>query len=279
MSKLLLTTGRIAEKPYRLRLIDRNLYSIEELCYSLAQCASFLDDDLMDHELLTWIEEQCALPELAAQLRSILRGRCTVEDFVAVLLLYVGYQTPAQVETIRQAISGSKGLAPFQRRRSEAQFCAKGGHVTQAIELLDSILNELPDLEREMRGRIWADKGAFYAKGFRYAEAADCYGRAWRLSRRRRYGVLYLASLRFALSDEEYEAYLAEHPEMEESARALEEKTAKAQKAYRSGSAARQIRRLKGYYDNRQTKGFDRYARERIRELQDEFRRDNAPSF
>ena len=74
MAKLLLTTGRIAEKPYRLRLIDRNLYTIEELCYSLAQCASFLDDDLMDHELLTWIEEQCALPELAAQLRSILRG-------------------------------------------------------------------------------------------------------------------------------------------------------------------------------------------------------------
>ena len=279
MANLLMTTGRIAEHPYRLRLIDRNIYTIEELCYSLAQCASFLDDDLMDHELLTWIEEECALPELAAQLRSILRGRCTVEDFVAVLLLYVGYQTPAQIEEIRQSISGSKGMEPFQRRRSEAKFCAREGHVTQAIELLDSILNELPDLEREMRGRIWADKGLLYVKGFRYAEAADCYGRAWRLCRRKQYGISYLAALRFAISDEEFEAYLEEHPELEETAMALDEKAREAGRAYRSGSAARQVKRLQGYLGDGQIRNFDKYARERVRDLQDEFRRDNMPSF
>ena len=279
MSKLLLTTGQIAGRPYRLRLIGRNIYTIEELCYSLSQCASFLDDDLMDHELLTWIEEECMLPELAAQLRSILRGRCTVEDFAAVLLLYVGYQTPARVEEIRRSISGSRGMEPFQRRRSEAKFCAREGHVTQAVELLDSILEELPDLEREMRGRIWADKGYLYAKGFRYAEAADCYGRAWRLSRRRQYGVSYLAALRFALPDEEFVQYLQDHPEMEENAAAFEDKVKEAEKAYKAGSAARQIRRMKGYLGKKQTAAFDRYAREHILELQDEFRRDNVPSF
>ena len=70
MGRCILTTGRIAEKPYRIRVIDRNVYTVEELCYSIAQCASFLDEDFMDHELLVWLEESCGLAELASQLRS-----------------------------------------------------------------------------------------------------------------------------------------------------------------------------------------------------------------
>ena len=87
MGRCILTTGRIAEKPYRIRVIDRNVYTVEELCYSIAQCASFLDEDFMDHELLVWLEDSCGLAELASQLRSLLRGRCAVEDFASVLLL------------------------------------------------------------------------------------------------------------------------------------------------------------------------------------------------
>ena len=81
MGRSILTTGRIADRPYRLKVIDRNVYTVEELCYSLAQCASFLDEDFMDHELLMWLENSCGMTELAGQLRSLLHGRCAVEDF------------------------------------------------------------------------------------------------------------------------------------------------------------------------------------------------------
>ena len=124
MGRSILTTGRVAEQPYRLGIIDRNVYTVEELCYSLAQCASFLDEDLMDHELLVWLEESCGLAELASQLRSLLRGRCAVEDFASVILLYVGYQSVAEIERIRASISSGKGMEPFQRRLSEARFAA-----------------------------------------------------------------------------------------------------------------------------------------------------------
>ena len=220
MGRCILTTGRIAEKPYRIRVIDRNVYTVEELCYSIAQCASFLDEDFMDHELLVWLEESCGLAELASQLRSLLRGRCAVEDFASVLLLYVGYQSTAEIERIRASISSGKGMEPFHRRLSEAKFAASRGHITQAIELMDGIEAELPELEREMRGRIWAEKGLLYAQGFRYAEAADCYGKAWRLSGSRQNCVRYLAALRFSIPEEEYKTFIDEHPELEDPARA-----------------------------------------------------------
>ena len=252
MGRSILTTGRIAEKPYRIRIIDRNVYTVEELCYSLAQCASFLDEDLMDHELLVWLEESCGLAELASQLRSLLRGRCAVEDFASVILLYVGYQSVAEIERIRASISSGKGMEPFQRRLSEARFAASRGHITQAIELMDGILDELPELEREMRGRIWAEKGLLYAGGFRYAEAADCYA---------------------------FAEYIGGHPELEDAAAELTRITAQAEREWKNGTAGRQNKRLAGYLRNGQAKSFDNYAQQRIRELRDQFRADNAPSF
>lgn len=279
MGRSILTTGRIADKPYRLRIIDRNVYTVEELCYSLAQCASFLDEDLMDHELLVWLEESCGLTELAAQLRSLLRGRCAVEDFASVILLYVGYQSTAEIERIRASISSGKGMEPFQRRMSEAKFAASRGHITQAIELMDGILAELPELEREMRGRIWAEKGLLYAGGFRYAEAADCYGKAWRLSRSRQNCLKYLAALQFSISEEEFREYIEEHPEMEDTAAELDRITAQAGKEWKNGTAGRQNKRLQGYLRSGQAKSFDNYAQQRIRELRDQFRAENAPSF
>ena len=279
MGKSILTTGRIAERPYRLAVIDRNVYTVEELCYSIAQCASFLDEDFMDHELLVWLEESCGLAELAGQLRSLLRGRCAVEDFASVILLYVGYQSTAEIERIRASISSGKGMEPFQRRLSEAKFAASRGHITQAIELMDGIVEELPELEREMRGRIWAEKGLLYAQGFRYAEAADCYGKAWRLSRSRQNCLKYLAALWFSIPEEEFRAYVEEHPEMEEVARELESSITKAEREWRNGTAGRQSKRLQGYLRGGQMNSFDNYAQQRIRELRDSFRADNAPSF
>ena len=279
MGRSILTTGRIAAKPYRLSIIGRNVYTVEELCYSIAQCASFLDEDFMDHELLVWLEQYCGLTELAAQLRSLLRGRCAVEDFASVILLYVGYQSIAEIERIRASISSGKGMEPFQRRLREAKFSASRGHITQAIELMDGIESELPELEREMRGRIWAEKGLLYAQGFRYAEAADCYGKAWKLSGSRQNCLKYLATLRFSISGEEFKAYIEEHPELEEAARELQDTTAQAEREWKNGTSGRQVKRLQSYLRGGQAKSFDNYAQQRIRELRDKFRADNAPSF
>lgn len=279
MGEIVLATGQIAEKPYRIRLIDRSIYTVEELCYSLAQCASFLDDEIMDHELLVWLEKECGLSELASQLRSLLSGRCTAEDFVSLILLYVGYQSPEEIERIRAAISAGKGLEPFQRRLREARLSASSGRTAQALELMDGILYELPELEHEMRGRIWAGKGRIHAQAFRFEDAADCYGRAWRLSRSRKHCICYLASLQSALPEEEYQNFLSEHPEMEEASQELQNTIAAADRQLRGSSAGRQLSHLKGCLTRGQERAFDSYAQQRVRELRDGFRTDNAPAF
>lgn len=144
---------------------------------------------------------------------------------------------------------------------------------------MDGILDELPELEREMRGRIWAEKGLLYAGGFRYAEAADCYGKAWRLSGSRQNCLRYLAALQFSIPEDAFAEYIGGHPELEDAAAELTRITAQAEREWKNGTAGRQNKRLAGYLRNGQAKSFDNYAQQRIRELRDQFRADNAPSF
>ena len=68
MTRIILTTGELAKKPYRIRRMERNIWSVEELCYSLLQSAQFLDSEIMDPVLVQWLREECGLPDLAERL-------------------------------------------------------------------------------------------------------------------------------------------------------------------------------------------------------------------
>ena len=52
-----------------------------------------------------------------------------------------------------------------------------------------------------------------------------------------------------------------------------------AEKEWKNGTAGRQSKRMQVYLRNGQARSFDNYAQQRIRELRDRFREDNAPSF
>ena len=98
-------------------------------------------------------------------------------------------------------------------------------------------------------------------------------------TRSRQNCVRYLAALRFSISEEEYRAFIEEHPELEDPARELDSATAMAEKEWKNGTAGRQSKRMQVYLRNGQARSFDNYAQQRIRELRDSFRDDNAPSF
>ena len=61
---LIETIGKRTSNPYRLAAIDREVYSPEELMYSLVQSAQFLDEGILDEKLTEWIRTECGLPEL-----------------------------------------------------------------------------------------------------------------------------------------------------------------------------------------------------------------------
>ena len=102
MSRLILTMGRTARTPYLIEKIERKVYTIEELCYSLAQCAQLLDDSIRDPDLVIWLGSECGLTDLSVKLRPWLDRRNAYVEFVMVILEYAAYQSPARQKEIRR---------------------------------------------------------------------------------------------------------------------------------------------------------------------------------
>ncbi len=71
MGQIILGTGKYAEKPYFIDKFYINVYSVEELCYILVEKAQMLDPEIMQRDLVQWLDEQCGLNQLAHALYSL----------------------------------------------------------------------------------------------------------------------------------------------------------------------------------------------------------------
>ena len=272
MGRVLTVTGRLAETPYRIRRIERNVYSAEELCYSLAQCADFMDEEIMDPALADWLSESCGLHELARMLRGQLRGRHTPKEFVATILRECGTLPAGETARVLERMEKGSGMASINRDLNRAQMLAGRGHMRQAQTTYTELLEKLPDMERGTRAQIWKEKGLHYADSFLFERAADCFRQAWELSPAPEHAFWYVASLYMYMSGEEYRAFLEVHPEFYESAYQVEQRASRAESRFKSGSESRQLRRLRQLRRENQEEAFSSRLGHTLKGMQDDYR-------
>ena len=69
--------GAYAEKPYNVPGLEMSVYSMEELCYCFRENAFLLDGSLCDERLADWVEKECGLPQVAEEIRNLIRALST----------------------------------------------------------------------------------------------------------------------------------------------------------------------------------------------------------
>ncbi len=80
--------------------ISTNVYSLEELCYYLYHNLYLIDRTIMNEELCSWIQEELALPGLAAKLRPALGKFASVEDIVYPVFKEINYLTYEELKEL-----------------------------------------------------------------------------------------------------------------------------------------------------------------------------------
>ena len=280
MQKPLLATGKTASRPYEIRLIGRSVYSVEELCYSLEQCAAFADESIADPALCRWLENECGLRDLAAQLEPLMREpSAAVEEVVLRILAYVGFQSPQQIRQVRDVMESGKGTEPFQRRLREADLLASQGRETAALQILGELAGELPPLERMIRSQVWAAKARIHAGSFRFGQALACCEEAFRLTKSRQDCLRMLSMRLLASGEEEYRRYLEQHPSLQEAGEELDEYLQSVSKAQTAGQQGRQMKRLEKNLQSGKTGAFDSAMQQILTQEQELFRAGHAASF
>lgn len=272
MARVIYAVGRLAEKPYRIGKIERNVYSAEELCYSLVQSAQILDAEILDPELLTWLSKECGLPELARRLAPYLGKERALSDFVSEILSYVGFVPQDKEERTREIVSSGQGMEPLEKKMALALQLAENARLYEALEQYEEILPELPVPEKRLRTRILCEEGRLYAQLFRFRAAAACYEKAYQLTHRSDLYLEYLAAIRLGLSDSEYLSYISEHPESANASLELEKRMDEIGTQFNTTERKLAIDSLRRYQSSGQDTGYEVALHQTLQKLKEEYR-------
>ena len=185
MGELLLCKEPIAAMPYYIEGISWNVYSLEELCYYVENNTYLLERDFMTEELCTWIGKEVKNFILAEKLRDIMRMNGKLSEFVQTLLEACGYCPKDVVQEIITVLREMEEKSDFECNKMRAdRLLEKEKYLSSIYEyksLLDS--NDAGEQSKELLGSIWHNLGTAYARLFLFAEAIQCYEKAYKLNR------------------------------------------------------------------------------------------------
>lgn len=222
MGKIIMGTGRYAKEPYYMEKYYVNLYSVEELCYVLVKNAELLDQDIMQPELVKWLDEQCGLNQLAHSLYSVLNQGCQTVAFVGTILEYVNLFPEKLVEDAEETIKSNEGLSPYERKKAKVDYLLTSRKYVLAMEEYHTLLKQIPQTESDVRAKIYHNMGVAGAALFRFEQAAYWFKTAYDISGNEDSLLQYLAAVRMQLQDNQYIEFISEHPEYHEASLKVE---------------------------------------------------------
>lgn len=213
MGQVILGTGRYAEKPYFVEKFYINLYSVEELCYLLVEKAQMLDPEIMQRDMVQWLDEQCGLNQLAHALYSLLNQNGSTAAFAGIILEYVNLYAEDVIDRTEEIIRGNEGLSPFERKKSKADYMLQSKRYYGALKQYYALLAQLPESDKTLTAQVLHNMGVAYARLFMFRQAAQQFRQAYETDGAKESLGLYLASVRLYSQDKEYISFIADHPE------------------------------------------------------------------
>ncbi len=272
MSRVLVSAGMLAKNPYLIEKIERRVWSVEELCYSLVESARYLDESIMDEGLLSWLDTECGLPSLASALQPFMGQSRRLSDFVSTILQFTGYVSSEKENETRQTVEIGGALKPLEKSIHNADELARNQHTYRAIAEYDAVLEEHPHLEKRIRAELERKKGVLYTDMFRFKQAAESFLRAYELTGDAESYLYYLTAVRLSLTKEEYVSFISEHPEAYEYSMTLEQRMSAAEAEYMKEASHGRIGRITSYFESGQMTNFELELDRLIRDLKKEYR-------
>lgn len=215
----------------------------------LAQNPFMITKEFTDESFVSWLEKDCALPDLASELRTLFHRGCQLGEYISRIVSYAGYNTEEEMALIDEALVHNANLSEYERQMSQGDFLLKNGHIEGALKEYELILNDIPAGDTALKSALFKKMGYAYALLFMFDVSARYYRRSYELDGNAGAGLKYLASLRMYYPEDKYLGFLSEHPELKESSLILEGLTDRALSEFESSEENLRLNALSVYKD------------------------------
>lgn len=269
--------GNYADNPYLFQKLGIRVYCMEELCYILEKNAYLLDRSIVNRDLVTWIEKECELPELAGELSRMVSHQVSESAFVETILQYVCFQSPERIKEIVKVLSEGASLDVFEKRKVRADFFLKNGSVQHALSEYERLLEEIPYqngtiTDRENLAKVYHNMGVLLTQLFLFEEAAASFLRSYEIAGNEESYVEYLLALRMYVPQEEYLRFIAEHEEAYAYSLLAEKRIGEVENAWRQSKEFDVIARLREIRDREGNLAFAGEVAKVTHRLKDRYR-------
>lgn len=188
MGELILCKRPIAAVPYYIEDVSLNVYSIEELCYYVANNAYLINTEFASVELCNWIGREVGKEEEKVLL-TILEEEKPLHVFINALLNLCDYLPGEEIRNVTEIISSFENKSPIECSKIRADRLLDKNKIVDAIyeyeNILDKCEQDKKDISKEFMGDIWHNLAVCYARLFFFKEASVCFEYAYQLNRKK----------------------------------------------------------------------------------------------
>lgn len=215
---------RIEEKqPYVVPGLGIKVYSPEELVYVYYHNLPQLGMEIVDSNLLSWLEAN-GRKQLAGSLLQFLgREDNVLADFIAAVFSGIRFYTEDEVKTAYNFLREWIHADPMLRKKEKMDYLMDRGKIREAIDGYEELAGK-EELADSLLGAVYHNLGVAYGKLFLFEDAAGYFKRAWQILGTPDSKDAYMFSLRMSLPKESYVNRIVEEGLGEEGAVLLEEK-------------------------------------------------------
>lgn len=227
MGQILVCNTKISDHPYYLVAIGLYIYSLEELCYVIANETMLIDESIMNEDFCKWIAQFDYKKDLADNLKSIITNKGSLRDFMQMLIESIYYLSKEEKKLILQGMDHYSYLSEAEIIKRRADYLTKQKKYMLAVSEYKKAWKQLPEEEiksDDLRAAILHNMGFIYAQLFYFKKAALYYNQSYAISGDEETKQQYLAACRFLFDKEEYVEKVISEENAEKNALELEEK-------------------------------------------------------
>ena len=204
MGKIILCRGQRTDKPYVTPQTDIKLYSAEELCYYIYNNIYLIGQDLIDDNLIEFLQA-VGESELAARVKKLKESGASLAQILVTILKSIDYYSVAEIEQLKEILNtlGKQSVCERLKARGDGYLNAK--FYFAAISCYESIIKDYKgkDLLAADYAKVYHNLGTAYARMFMYEKAVEYYDEAYRLGQHEESKKCSIAASIMAKKDKE----------------------------------------------------------------------------
>lgn len=206
MSRVILCSGKKANKPYILKSSGIAVYTAEELCYCLRDQLDMLDESVIDRDMAMFIEHELGLPDRGKLLEELIATHSDLESRLVAIFCSCDYYNEAEIRSICEELRSISVMSALDRQKRRADRYLKNGCYSAALREYRNIISspEAGSMSPEAYGAVLHNLGVLRAGEGRLDEAAEFFREAYERNRRNESLKSYLFALKLAHRDDTF---------------------------------------------------------------------------